>query len=62
MNSGVSIYGTIDELKNRSLKVKEGEYGIFKVEGECRKGKIVLRKMNVLPIIYRKKYIGDIIL
>jgi hypothetical protein len=62
LSSRKSIHGTLDDLQNQSIIIRQNEKPVFKIEGEQKKGKIFISKMNMVPIIYRKKYIGDAIL
>jgi hypothetical protein len=58
----VSIHGTLDELKHNPITIHVHDKPIFRIEGEHKKGKIIISKTNMVPIMYRKKYIGDAIL
>jgi hypothetical protein len=62
LSSRKSIHGTLDDLQNQSIIIRQNEKPVFKIEGEQKKGKIFISTMNLVPIIYRKKYIGDAIL
>lgn len=62
LTTGVSYTGTVDGLRAVRMRVEEGEFGIFRVKGgENRRGRVTLREMNILPIMFRKRYVGDIV-
>jgi hypothetical protein len=54
--------GTLDELRLLPIKFGEHEKPMLEIQGEYKQGHILISKMNIVPIMHRKRYVGEAIL